>query len=465
MLLALERCMARPKTWYECAQCGYRSPKWLGRCPDCSEWNAFVEVQPKPESAPERSIRARGRPGVEAGKPVPITQLSDDQVEARLGSGIGEFDRILGGGLVPGSVTLVGGSPGVGKSTLLMQVALGVAAAGRRVLYASGEESVVQVRDRAVRLGEVNDRLFLLAETDLDRILEGADRVEPAILIVDSVQTSYVPALGGTPGNVSQVREVAARLVLHAKSTGRAVLLVGHVTKGGQLAGPRTLEHVVDTVIYFEGDANPPYRVLRGEKNRFGATGELGLFEMTGKGLLEVPEPSKALLQDRPSDRPGTAVTCCLEGSRTLLLEVQGLVAPGFPGSTRRTALGVDGGRLAMLVAVLGKADFVLYDKDVFVNVAGGVRITEPAADLAVSAAVVSSLLGQPIGSDWLVIGEVGLTGELRSVPRLDQRLAEGLRHGFTSALIPKMPEQWSPPDGVRVTPAASLEEAMEVLL
>ncbi len=456
---------SKAKVHYACTQCGCTSPKWLGRCPDCSEWNTFVEA--RPEAAPDpRSMRtaAARTPGGGGGKPIPITQVADADGAARWSTGIGEFDRILGGGLVPGSVTLVGGSPGVGKSTLLLQVALGLAGAGRRVLYASGEESVAQVRGRAARLGRPDDRLLLQAETDLTRILEGSDSVQPQVLIVDSVQTTFAPDLGGTPGNVSQVREVAARLVLYAKATGRAVLLVGHVTKGGQLAGPRTLEHVVDTVIYFEGDANPPYRVLRGIKNRFGATGELGLFEMTGEGLIEVPEPSAALLADRPAERPGTVVTSCVEGSRTLLLEVQALVAPGFPGSTRRTALGIDGGRLAMLAAVLGKADFVLHDKDVFVNVVGGVRVTETSADLAVAAAITSSLLERPVPPGWLVLGEVGLTGELRSVQRLDQRLAEALRHGFDRALIPPVPPKWRAPQGIDCTPVASLEEAMRTL-
>ncbi len=456
--------MAKPKVHYECTQCGCTSAKWLGRCPDCSEWNTFVEARPAApvDARSARSITPAGE-GNPAG-PVAITQLRDADEGARWATGIGEFDRILGGGLVPGSVTLVGGSPGVGKSTLLMQVALALAAEGRRVLYASGEESTAQVRSRAKRLGTPSDLLFLQAETDLTRILEGSDATTPQVLIVDSVQTTFAPDLGGTPGNVSQVREVAARLVLYAKATGRAVLLVGHVTKGGQLAGPKTLEHVVDTVIYFEGDANPPYRVLRGVKNRFGATGELGLFEMTGDGLMEIREPSRALLEDRPADRPGTVVTSASEGSRTLLLEVQALVAPGFPGSTRRTALGVDGGRLAMLVAVLGKADYVLHDKDVFVNVVGGVRVTETAADLAVAAAVTSSLLEKPVNSSWLVLGEVGLTGELRSVPRLEQRLTEAVRHGFTRALVPRVPDRWNAPSGIDLVCAASLEDAMAEL-
>lgn len=453
--------MAKQKVQYGCTACGYVATKWLGRCPDCGEWNTLVEQREQVEGA--RSIR-RATAGPGEAKPVPITQLGDAGEQARIGSGIGEFDRILGGGLVAGSVSLIGGPPGVGKSTLLMQVALGLAHSGHRVLYASGEESVQQVRDRAKRLGELSDRLFLQAETDLDRILEGTDQIAPSVVIVDSVQTVYSPALGGTPGNISQVRAVAARLTLHAKSTGRCALLVGHVTKDGQLAGPRTLEHVVDTVIYFEGDATPPYRVLRAQKNRFGATGELGLFEMTGAGLIEVAEPSQALLADRPADRPGTAVTACLEGSRPLLLEVQALVAPGYPGATRRTALGIDGARLAMLVAVLGKADWVLHDKDVYLNVAGGVRITEPAADLAVCAAVVSSLAGRALGPEWLVLGEVGLTGEVRSVTRLDLRLEEARRHGFQRVLLPKPPARFRSPKGLQIEGVRSLEEAMRAL-
>jgi DNA repair protein RadA/Sms len=412
-----------------------------------------------------RSIRPRAVAGDPAElRPVPITQLRDEDLGERLKSGIGEFDRILGGGLVSGSVTLVGGEPGVGKSTLLLQVARSIAAAGHRVLYASGEESTAQVRARAQRLGELCEQLYLFAETDMERVLEGADRCEAKVLVVDSVQTMFVPELGGTPGNVGQVREVASRAVLHGKSTGRAVILVGHVTKDGQLAGPRTLEHIVDTVIYFEGDAHPPYRVLRGQKNRFGSTGELGLFEMSGAGLREVAEPSAALLRDRPSERPGTVVTACQEGSRTLLLEVQALVSPGFPGSTRRTALGIDGTRLAVLVAVLGKADFALHDKDVYVNVVGGLRVSETAADLAVAAAIVSSLLGRAVPPDQVLLGEVGLTGELRSVPRLESRLQEAARHGFRRALLPPFPAEWKPPQGVDCQAAPSLEAAMRQL-
>jgi DNA repair protein RadA/Sms len=323
---------------------------------------------------------------------------------------------------------------------------------------------VQQVQARAERLGGMTGSLFLQAETSLDSILNGADSIDPAVIVLDSVQTVYVPELGGAPGNFSQVRECASRMVLHAKATGRCVLLVGHVTKDGQLAGPKTLEHIVDTVVYFEGDAHPPYRILRARKNRFGATGELGLFEMTGKGLQGVAEPSAALLADRPTDRPGTVVTAAVEGSRTLLLEVQALVAPGFPGSVRRTALGVDRGRLSMLVAVLGKAELVLYDKDVYVNVVGGVRITETAVDLAVATAIVSSLFERPIPAGTFVVGEIGLTGEVRRVARLDQRLAEALRHGFTRAVVPKLPKNFRVPEGLEIVEVGTVEDVVQNL-
>ena len=460
--------MAKARIEYECTSCGSRSPKWLGKCPDCAQWNSFVESRPPSESAGAAGARAAGAwiPEQPAGEqhPIAITQLPSDGEAPRMRTSIGEFDRILGGGLVPGSVTLIGGEPGVGKSTLLLQVASGLASSGHRVLYASGEESVSQVRDRAVRLGNLDDRLYLQAETQLDRVLEGTRNVDPSVLIIDSVQTAFVADVGSTPGSVGQVREVAARLVLHAKSTGRAVLLVGHVTKTGDLAGPRTLEHIVDAVIYFEGSASPPFRVLRGQKNRFGSTGEIGLFEMTGTGLREVAEPSAALLADRPSGRAGTVVTASMEGTRCLLLEVQALVAPGFPGSPRRTALGIDPARLAMLVAVLSKAEYALHDKEVYLNVVGGVRIAEPAADLAVATAIVSSLLRRAPGPDWVVFGEIGLTGEVRSVPRLDARLSEAARHGFRKALMPAVPRGIVVPDGIERVEARTVEEALDVL-
>jgi len=456
--------VAKRKTRYECGACGYQSPRWLGRCPECRDWNTLVECLHVPEDPARGSIRVRSDGAGPGERAVAITELGDGDGQERMCSGLDEFDRILGGGFVSGSITLLGGEPGVGKSTLLLQVAMALAATGHKVLYASGEESVDQVRGRANRIGALDEHLFLQSETDLGRILASSDALGPEVLVLDSVQTVFVADVGGTIGNVAQVREVTSRLVQHAKSTGRIVLLVGHVTKGGQLAGPRTLEHLVDTVIYFEGGSHPPYRVLRGEKNRFGATGELGLFEMTSGGLRGVAEPSAVLLQDRPDNRSGTVVTACMEGSRSLLIEVQSLVAPGFPGSVRRSALGVDGGRLAMLIAVLAKSEYVLHDQDVFVNVVGGLRITETAADLAVAAAIVSSLLGRPVDTDWLVLGEVGLTGEVRQVARLDRRLEEARRHGFSRALVPRLPAAIDLPDGLHCTEASSLEQAMQLL-
>ena len=457
--------MPKRKTRFECGACGHQSPKWLGRCPECKDWNSLVECLPVEEDTGKGNIRARSvGAGRAAGRAVAITAVSETASTGRLLTGIDEFDRILGGGLVAGSISLIGGEPGVGKSTLLLQVAMALAASGRKVLYASGEESTEQVSARALRLGSLDDHLFVQAETDLARVLASSDTLAPDVLVLDSVQTVFVSELGGTIGNVAQVREVTSRLVQHAKSTGRIVLLVGHVTKGGQLAGPRTLEHLVDTVIYFEGGSHPPYRVLRGEKNRFGATGELGLFEMTSSGLRGVSEPSAVLLQDRAEGRPGTVVTAAIEGSRALLIEVQALVAPGFPGSVRRSSLGVDSGRLAMLVAVLAKAEYVLHDQDIFVNVVGGLRISETGVDLAVAAAIVSSLLGKPIDTDWLVLGEVGLTGEVRQVARLDRRLDEARRHGFRRALVPRLPAADLVPEGLECIETSSLEQAMQLL-
>ena len=454
--------MVKRRTIFECSECGARSPKWLGRCADCGQWNTLVEHSEAPEAPQERSIRARGARG--PARALPISAVLDGAGAGRLETGISELDRILGGGLARGGVTLVGGDPGVGKSTLLLQAAGALAAQGIKVLYCSAEESADQVQARARRLGELQDQLFLLVETSLDTILHVAAQEEPQVMIIDSVQTVYLPQLSSTPGTVSQVREVAARVVLHAKSTGQAAMLVGHVTKGGQIAGPRTLEHIVDTVVYFEGDSKPPFRILRVVKNRFGATGELGLFEMGPQGLREVREPSQALLRDRPQGRPGTVVTACVEGSRSLLLEVQALVSPGIPGAARRNAVGVDSARLAMLLAVLGKVGFALQDQEVFVNVAGGVKITETAADLAVAAAVVGSLLERPIEPSWLLLGEIGLTGEVRSLGRIEQRLVEGARHGFERALVPRLPESMERPQGIDAVEVTTVDEALGVL-
>lgn len=396
------------------------------------------------------------------GKPISITELPEPSVEGRLTTRSGELDRVLGGGIVPGSIILLGGEPGVGKSTLLLQMATALARSGRRVLYASGEESLHQIQQRARRLDALEPQVFLLAETNLAAILLGAESVDPAVLIVDSVQTTTAPELASAAGSVSQVREVCARLVEHGKRHGRAVVLVGHVTKDGQIAGPRALEHLVDTVIYFESDAQPPLRVLRAEKNRFGASGELAMFEMAGDGLREVAEPSAVLLRDRPTDRPGTVVTAVMEGTRAMLVEVQALVSPGFPGSLRRTTVGFDHQRLAMLAAVLARAEVPVHDKDLFVNVAGGLRVDEPAADLAVAVAIQSSMRRRAVPAGLIVLGEVGLTGEVRPAPRLDQRLAEAARHGFHRAVVPRSARPVDAPKGMETLMVRTVEDALD---
>lgn len=453
--------MSKSRLAYECTSCGARANKWLGRCVDCGQWNSMVEVVEAPSSARKTTSAAAYAPG----RPTPITELPEPTAEGRWSTGMAELDRVLGGGLLPGAIVLLGGEPGVGKSTLLLQMATALARAGRRVLYASGEESLHQIQQRAKRLDSLEGNLFLQAETNVSQVLIGADQIDPAVIIVDSVQTSHCPDLPSAPGSVSQVREVCAAMVTHGKRHARAVVLVGHVTKEGQLAGPRALEHLVDTVIYFESDAQPPLRVLRAEKNRFGASGELAIFEMAGDGLHEVAEPSAVFLRDRPSDRAGTVVTAAMEGTRAVLLEVQALVAPGFPGSLRRTAVGYDAPRLHMLAAVLGRADVPIHDKDVFINVAGGLRIDEPAADLAVALAIVGSLRRKPAPADCVVLGEVGLTGEVRPTPRLDQRLAEAARHGFKRAWVPRSRRAVEAPPGLHIEVVGTIEQAIDLML
>jgi DNA repair protein RadA/Sms len=381
----------------------------------------------------------RGAPdATPAAAPVPADRAAGNaDAIARLKTGIAELDRVLGGGLVPGSVVLLGGAPGIGKSTLLLQACAGLCAAGT-VLYASGEESVDQIGSRARRLDAAHAALLLLAETRSEAILDVAERERPAVLVVDSIQTVHSVEQDGLPGNLGQIRSVAGRLVAFAKSHGLPVVVVGHVTKDGQLAGPRLLEHMVDTVLSFEGEDERPTRLLRATKNRFGDTQELGVFEMTGTGLREVANPSRAFLAERAEQAPGSCVTATLEGSRPLLLEVQALLGAAPGGSPRRTCVGADPSRVAMLLAVLDRhAGLFVLDQDVFVNVAGGLRLREPAADLTILLAIASSHRRQPVAAGMIVIGEVGLTGELRRVPRLDPRLHEAARLGFTRAVVP----------------------------
>ena len=425
--------MKQPRTIFVCQACGAQARKWSGQCPECNAWNTLVE-----EAAPAASAAAAAS-GRGAGS---ASALRYDQIETagaeRLASGIGELDRVLGGGIVPGSAVLLGGEPGIGKSTLLLQMAAAVAPDLGPVLYASGEESVQQLKMRGDRLGLDAPPLYLLAETCLERILDEAARVQPVVLIVDSIQTIFSLKLQSAPGSIGQVRAAAAELLFTAKGRDLPTFLVGHVTKDGSLAGPKVLEHVVDTVLYFEGERHHSHRVIRAVKNRFGAVSELGVFEMTGSGLRGVPNPSELFLAERVSNAPGSAVLCSIEGSRPILVEVQALVSSGAYGTARRTASGLDQNRLSLLLAVLEKrAGLSLAGEDVFLNMAGGLTVNEPAADLGVIAAVASSLRNRPVRSGTAVFGEVGLAGEVRGTTRAALRLREAAQLGFTRCVMP----------------------------
>ena len=415
----------RVTTVFACQSCGSASPKWLGRCPECGEWNSYVEE-------------------VRAGKPAPSGEavatpvaVAGEESEARVAAGMPGLDRVLGGGLVPGSVVLLGGEPGIGKSTFLLQSARCLAAQKGEVLYATAEESAAQVRMRAERLGIREESLLLIAETDVTRIVAGAEARRPALLIVDSIQAVYEPALSSAAGTVSQVRESASALLRYAKSRGVPVILIGHVTKDGSLAGPKSLEHLVDTVVTLEGERTSLRRVLRATKNRFGPVDEVALYDMTGEGLAEIANASAALLAERRQGLPGSAVTATREGSRCLLVEIQALVGPATAGSPRRVAIGVDGGRLALLLAVLEGAGLSLAAREVFVSCAGGLETAEPAADLAVVAALVSSARGRAIPGDVVCFGEIGLLGEVRRVPAAGSRLKEAAAMGFSTVYLP----------------------------
>lgn len=428
--------MAKAKTMYVCSQCGYETPRWLGRCPDCGSWNTLEEQQAAPESKlPEKKIRRA--PGTDA-EALRVDLIPDESSERR-SCGIGELDRVLGGGLVAGSLVLVGGDPGIGKSTLLTQVCANLADAGETVLYVSGEESARQIKMRANRLGASGAGFYVLSENDVNGVSKRMEQLSPSVMVIDSIQTMYLPEIASAPGSVSQVRECASLLMRLAKNSGCSVFLVGHVTKEGSIAGPRILEHMVDAVLYFEGDRQHQYRLLRAVKNRFGSVNELGMFEMASEGMIEVPNASEALLSERAHDASGCVVMAAMEGSRPFLTDVQALVATTVFGNPRRMASGMDQGRLALLLAVMEKrAGFRLYDKDVYINIAGGMSITEPAADLALCAAVASSFRNRPIDSDCSVIGEIGLVGEIRAVPQAERRIAECARMGFQRIILPK---------------------------
>ncbi len=423
-----------PRVVFVCQECGYESPKWLGRCPGCSAWNTLVE---EPVSSPTQA-RTRARVEAPAETATPLAAVAVDE-EPRFSVGIGEVDRVLGGGVVPGSVVLIGGDPGIGKSTLALQIADRLAHT-RTVLYVSGEESVRQTKMRAARLGVAAARLLVLAETDLEAITAQIAEVRPDLVVVDSIQTVYRPDLPSAPGSVGQIRECTGDLLRVAKADGGpAILVVGHVTKEGAIAGPRVLEHMVDTVLYFEGERHHAYRVLRATKNRFGSTNEIGVFAMSGRGLAEVSDPSALFLSERPADAPGSAVLCAVEGTRPLLLEVQALVTRTPFGIPRRTAAGVDYNRTLLLLAVLEKrAGLHLASSDVYVSVAGGVRVDEPAADLGVAVAVASSHREHAVDPWTVVVGEVGLSGEVRAVSQIARRVAEAAKLGFRRVVLPR---------------------------
>ena len=441
---------------FVCTDCGGESLRWAGQCPHCQAWNTLQEFQVR--KAP--GVRSRQSPSLSGARPVPLTELGGDAAPRRV-LAWGELNRVLGGGIVPGSLVLVGGEPGVGKSTLLMHAAQQVASQGGRVLYASGEESPQQVRMRAQRLDAMEPGILLFAENDLDAICEAIRAEAPQLAIVDSIQTVTDAGFEGSAGSVTQVRESAARLMRLAKEVGVPIFLVGHVTKEGAIAGPRVLEHIVDTVLYLEGDRRQELRVLRAMKNRFGSAEEIGVFAMGEAGLEEVPDPSSALLSQATTTSPGTAIVAALEGTRPLLIEIQSLVNSTTNAMVRRIANGVDINRLHMLIAVLEKrAALTLGKSDVFVNVAGGIRISEPAADLGLALSIISNDRNKPLPDSLVVIGELGLAGEVRRVGQLERRLSEAARHGLARALIPAGVKAGRP-SGLEVIEVRTLAEAI----
>lgn len=455
--------MAKDKRIFICHSCGYKTYKWAGYCPACKE-DTLVE-----EIVPAAGKKSAPLPGVEPALLAEIPSLE----EKRLCTGLDELDRVLGGGAVPGSVILVGGDPGIGKSTLLLQAALGLVAQGLSVLYVTGEESLAQLKMRAARLGFSGESLLVLADTDYDRIASGIAGTEPRVVVIDSIQTMMKSELGGAPGSIIQLRDVTASLVQLAKTRQITFFLIGHVTKEGILAGPRVLEHMVDCVLNFEGDRYQSFRLLRAAKNRYGSTNELGIFTMEAGGLMEVRNPSALFLSERPAAAPGSAVVPVMEGSRPLLVEVQGLVSQNYGvGIPRRTATGLDGNRVSLLVAVLEKRlGLPLYNCDIFINVVGGVKIMEPAVDLAVAVSLVSSYRDRPIAGMTMLIGEVGLTGEVRTVSRLEERLREGIKMGFDRCLLPRGNLRSSTglngysKKELEIVPVSSLAEALDLSL
>ena len=457
--------MAKEKTLFTCNACGGTSPRWLGNCPSCGAWNSLVETVAESASGGKNRLGTpQGYAGLANAQPVTPLAAIEAQDVARTPSGLSELDRVLGGGVVEGGVVLIGGDPGIGKSTLLLQAMDALQRSGLPTLYVTGEESGAQVALRSRRLGIEGSQVNLLAEIQLEKILATIDAVQPAVAVIDSIQTVYSDQLSSAPGSVAQVRECAAHLTRMAKSTGITVILVGHVTKEGALAGPRVLEHMVDTVLYFEGDTHSPHRLIRAIKNRFGAVNEIGVFAMTEKGLKGVSNPSAIFLSQHSEPVPGSCVLVTLEGTRPLLVEIQALVDGGSP-APRRLSVGLERDRLAMLLAVLSRhAGVACADQDVFVNAVGGVRISEPAADLAVMLAITSSLRGKPLPRGFIAFGEVGLAGEIRPAPRGQERLKEAAKLGFTTAIVPKANAPKKAIPGLSIHAAERVDEAMDTL-
>ncbi len=455
--------MAKTRVKYVCQNCGYQSPKGYGRCPNCGQFNTMVE---EAVEAARPAKQNRQPPGMLRAAPQRLSEISSE-VGERLYVPLEEFSRVLGGGIVPGSLILLGGDPGIGKSTLLLEVSALLSQTAGTVLYVSGEESARQIKMRADRLGVQADDLYLLTETNLSSIFEQVNRLNPTVLMIDSIQTTYIEESESSPGSVTQVRECASRLQQLAKASGMSVFLVGHVTKEGSIAGPKVLEHIVDTVLYLEGDPFQAFRLLRSVKNRFGATSEVGVFEMGGDGMVEVPNPSEAFLAERVVNAPGSAIAVTMEGTRPLLVEIQSLTSPTAFGNPRRTPNGVDFNRLLLISAVLSKrVGLKLHEQDIFVNVIGGLKVSEPASDLAMAAAMASSYYDQPIPADLAFIGEIGLSGELRAVGQLPARLNEAAKLGFKRALVPRLRRKLDGlPSGLQVIEARSLAEALSAVV
>jgi len=457
--------LAKEKTVFVCASCGYETPRWLGCCPDCGEWNTFEEQHRTAGTAAVTKTAEKAAKYQTTATAATLLADVTEMQEVRVSTGNDELDRVLGGGLVDGSVILLGGDPGVGKSTLLLQVAAELSE-NRRVLYVSGEESARQIKMRANRLDVRQDQLLVLAENSVESILGKCENLQPDVLVVDSIQTMVSEESASAPGSVSQVRQSAAAIIRYAKTSGVSVFLVGHVTKEGSLAGPRVLEHMVDTVLSFEGDRQHEYRLLRAVKNRFGSINELGVFEMRQKGIFPVSNPSESLLSQRARGASGSVVFCAMQGSRPILCDLQALAAHSFYNMPRRTVGGVDSGRVALLLAVMEKrAGKKLFDQDVYVNVAGGLELDDPAADLAVCLAVASSLENFQLSQSLCVMGEIGLCGEVRPIAQVERRIAECVRLGFTELLVPKQNlKNLAPVSGARVTGVDTLTQALAVV-